>query len=985
MERHIFLLGIGSTASKIVNTVARKIQQLNIEVTCSVMDTDQRNLDKLDSVCKVSLATQDCIGDVVSRLEEEFVSNLFPCKDNKAENGFINSLSCSNGAGCWRAKGLLLWEDFISDVDRRRALFDIIDDLLKSANHSELEIYIVSSLCGGTGSSLFVPVSSYIKQYIKTATSKDIKIKGFLLGSDIFESIVSAEQFVRINANAYATLRELNAFMQNKSSATFSKIYMFERHPSITNLTSYATYIAELIKIIIGNDDIKSREDGCINDSVFATAALSKVIYPFDSIVNHTARRFLTSKAFDEILLAYAQITEKSKKYENIDLIASVDEYLKSIFAYIDNLKVSSDWEFIGNIEKSIAVKGEIFKSLKKNKKKIFETVEKCREKFNTIFVEERDGFVAGKDAFLVNVDGVRNSISLIDGVIKQNGVFDSPICAFERLCTLSSKIKNICRDSKYSHFDDLGNLQLLPDDFFVICKSKAVLKGKYATASEERLLSLMNLDKRVLGNKEEDLFAFSNDLDEILKHLSDLVVCSYLKELKKSVDELIGKYIKFFDLLCLNKKDAEVDLSLSYFRNNEFNGNIQYICASPDDKDLFYQNCQKKIDGSIYPESLFDICYKEFAEYILFKKDSSVSVMDVFSDIVKQTGKRITEMFEDETINENIFDKLFRTVETTKTERYLQKAYHFANTFIKTDNEDDFENCMTRAYSAVLVSKGENNENIQEILYHYLLDIDVFVNAVEISTEVHENELFFYREISNIALSDIIFANEENVDSGFKNYNKAIAMMQKQYSPLWNPHVYCDMHEGGKLPYISAVAQKKWIKKSVKALTYAIVSGLLLFNENDTGFPKTYCLFEKEGKNPLFFNGENIEKEDYHNLCMALQAEVELIEKLSDMYDKCVQKELMNLPTLRYGLHALENVKKAINSCTFLQKIKKCMLMVAVRAGEYSEIFVEVCKNTIFDYCNARFEDDSDEFFIIYESEKKSVNNALEMLGYGC
>ena len=80
-----------------------------------------------------------------------------------------------------------------------------------------------------------------------------------------------------------------------------------------------------------------------------------------------------------------------------------------------------------------------------------------------------------------------------------------------------------------------------------------------------------MNLDKRVLGNKEEDLFAFSNDLDEILKHLSNLVVCSYLKELKKSVDELIGKYIKFFDLLCLNKKDAEVDLSLSYFRNNEF------------------------------------------------------------------------------------------------------------------------------------------------------------------------------------------------------------------------------------------------------------------------------------------------------------------------------------------------------------------------------------------------------------------------------
>ena len=985
MERQVFLLGIGSTAGKIVNTVARKTQQLNNSVKCAVIDTNPIDLDALDSVSKVYLATQDCVGDVVMRLGDESASKFFPCKDNKAENGFINSLSCSNGAGCWRAKGLLLWEDFIADEDRRYVLFDAIDDLLKNANNDEIEMYIVSSLGGGTGSSLFVPVSSYIKQYIKTATNKDIKIKGFLLGSDIFESIVSAEQFVRINANAYATLRELNAFMQNEGSATFSKIYMFERHPSITNLTSYATYIAELIKIIIGNDDLKSREDGCINDSCFATAALSKVIYPFDSVVEYTARRLLTLKVFDEMTYYSNLIAEEFRQNKNNDGYASVEDYLKAVFDFIDNLKVSAGWGCIGNIKNDIAVKAGIFEALRKDKKKLFETAKMCKDDFNTIFVEEREYFKTGKGAFVAKVESLNSDISLINMVIKQNGVFDSPVCAFERLCALSSKIKSICRGLKYSYFDDFARIQSLPDDFFYVFKSKANLKGKYATASEERLFSLMNLDKRVLGNKEEDLFAFSNDLDEILKCLSSLVVCSYLKELKKLVDGLIGKYIKFFDLLCLNKKDAEVDLSLSYFRNNEFNGNIQYICASLDDKDLFYQNCQKKIDGSIYPEKLFDICYKEFAEYILLNNDSSVSFTNVFSDIVKQTGKRITEIFEDETINDNIFDKLFGAVETTNTERCLQKAYHFANTFIKTDNKDDLENCRTRAYSVALVSKGDNNMNCKERLSHYLLDIDIYVDAVEMSTEVKENELFFYREISNIALSDIIFAKEENVDSGFTDYNKAIAIMQEQYSPLWNPHVYWDMYKGGKLPYISAVAQEKWIKKSVKALTYAIVSGLLLFNENDTEFPNTYCLFDKKGKNPLLFNGENIEKEDYHNLCMALQVEVKLIEQWSDMYDKCVQKELLNLPTLRYGLHALENVKKAINTCPFLQEIKKCMLMMAVRLGEYSEVFVAVCKNTIFDYCNARFEEDSDEFLVIYESEKNSVNKALGMLGYGC
>ena len=985
MKRQVFLLGIGSTAGKVVNTVAQKIQQLNINVMCTVIDTNQIDLDKLDSVSKVSLVTHDYVKDVVMRLGEESASRFFPCKDNKAENGFINSLNCNGGAGCWRTKGLLLWEDFIADEDRRRVLFDNIDKLLNEANNGEIEMYVVSSLGGGTGSALFLPVSLCIKQYIRNVTSKNVKVKAFLLSSDIFESIVSAEQFVRLNANAYATLRELNAFINNEDCETFSRIYLFEKHPSLTNLTSYVSYIAEIIMIVMGNENLNAREDACINDSCFATAALSKVVYPFDSVVDYTARRLLTLKVFSEMTYSADLIVEEFRQNKNINGYASVEGYLKSVFDYIGDLKVSTGWGCIDNIKNDIALKGGVFEALRKDKKKIFETVKKCKDEFNTIFIEERDSFKIGKGEFITKVVSLNNNISLINSVIKQNGVFDSPVCALERLYALSYKIKNICRDFKYSHFDDFGEIQSLPNDFFYVSKSKTALKGKYAAASEERLLSLMNIDKRVLGSKKVDLFALSKDLDEVLKRISNLIICSYLKELKKSVDELIDKYRQFFCLLRLNRNDAEVDLSISYFRNNDFDGNIQYINASTDDKELFYQNCQEKITKSTCAERLFDICYKEFAEYILYKGENSVSIMEVFSAVVKQTGRRITEMLEDETINEKIFDKLFEAVETTKTEKCLRKAFHSANAFVKTDNEDDLENCRTRAYSAVLLAEGDNNENVKDILYHYLLDRDVYVDAVEISKEVHENELIFYREISNIDLSDIIFANEENVDSSFKDYNKAIAMMQKQYSPMWNPHVYWDMCKGGKLPYISAVTQEKWIKKSIKALTYAIVSGMLLFNENDTELPKTYCLFEKERKIPLLFNGENIEKEDYHSLCTALQVEVKLIEKWSDMYDKCVQKELISLPTLRYGLYALENVKKAINNCSFLQEIKKCMLMVAVRAGAYSEMFVEVCKNTIFNYCNARFEDDSDEFFVIYESENKSVNNALEMLGYSC
>ena len=86
-----------------------------------------------------------------------------------------------------------------------------------------VKVYIVGSLCGGTGSGVLLDVAFKVRETF----GDDADISGvFLLPSCFLRELQSLKQSQRIQANAYAALREINHFLQGHTFTT-----VFPDHP----------------------------------------------------------------------------------------------------------------------------------------------------------------------------------------------------------------------------------------------------------------------------------------------------------------------------------------------------------------------------------------------------------------------------------------------------------------------------------------------------------------------------------------------------------------------------------------------------------------------------------------------------------------------------------------------------------------------------------------------------------------------------------
>ncbi len=83
--------------------------------------------------------------------------------------------------------------------------------------------YVVGSLCGGTGSGMFLDVA----HRVRAAVRNNARVCGIFFLPDVLESEISSDlQRRRIRANAYAALKELNYFQQTQE---FKALYPSEQ------------------------------------------------------------------------------------------------------------------------------------------------------------------------------------------------------------------------------------------------------------------------------------------------------------------------------------------------------------------------------------------------------------------------------------------------------------------------------------------------------------------------------------------------------------------------------------------------------------------------------------------------------------------------------------------------------------------------------------------------------------------------------------
>jgi len=215
MNAPTLLIGLGGTGSKIVKLVSSMVtEEQRSNIAFAVFDTDINELNEIKKanpfIKTIQTSTKQTVGEYLS-IDAHSRDQWFPV------NAIINTKTLTEGAGQVRSISRLALESVIK-AGKMDPLHEAIQSLYKVEEdkvEQALRVVIVSSLAGGTGSGLILPVALYTRNYLKTHFRQSANItRGFFILPEVFFEVITGEtERNNLKANAYATLRELDAFL----------------------------------------------------------------------------------------------------------------------------------------------------------------------------------------------------------------------------------------------------------------------------------------------------------------------------------------------------------------------------------------------------------------------------------------------------------------------------------------------------------------------------------------------------------------------------------------------------------------------------------------------------------------------------------------------------------------------------------------------------------------------------------------------------
>ncbi|MCH5354104.1 MAG: hypothetical protein J1E06_11665 [Acutalibacter sp.] len=215
VEAPTLFVGVGGTGSRIVKKVAemcRPGETENINFVC--LDT---NVNDLSSVAKssahiyyVQTSNTQTVGNYLD-YDEDALKNWFP------KNAVLYDKTVSEGAGQVRAISRLALNSTIK-TGKIRPLYDAVDDLFRKSGQEmkqALRCVVVSTASGGTGSGILLPLSMFIRDYVNNKyPNTSLIVRSLVLLPETLDSVIdSTVERESQRRNAYATIKEINAFM----------------------------------------------------------------------------------------------------------------------------------------------------------------------------------------------------------------------------------------------------------------------------------------------------------------------------------------------------------------------------------------------------------------------------------------------------------------------------------------------------------------------------------------------------------------------------------------------------------------------------------------------------------------------------------------------------------------------------------------------------------------------------------------------------
>lgn len=208
--------GVGSDVIKQVAELCRGTESENISFVC--LDTNVNDLRSIKKsgkkIYSIQTSSTQTVGSYLD-YDKDALNNWFP------KNAVMYDKSVSEGAGQVRAISRLSFNAAVK-MGRLRALYDAIDELFRKDGgemKQAMRVVIVASASGGTGSGIILPLSMFIRNYMKNKYPNTcVVMRGLLLLPEVLDSVIHSEvERESQRRNAYATVKELNAFMMKGS------------------------------------------------------------------------------------------------------------------------------------------------------------------------------------------------------------------------------------------------------------------------------------------------------------------------------------------------------------------------------------------------------------------------------------------------------------------------------------------------------------------------------------------------------------------------------------------------------------------------------------------------------------------------------------------------------------------------------------------------------------------------------------------------
>lgn len=211
------IIGLGGTGSRVVEQIAERIRENggksgNDETTCIIIDADP-NEDSGDEdglrrfLTCTPLRVRDCVERYAKFRPEEWLP----------KDPALMAESMMDGANS-RAKARLSFLNFMKS-GQSAGLIDCIDRLVYENQSGAFHVEVVTSLCGNFGSGVVLQTALWIRRLFAERGITNVDFTGFFLLPDLFirnipSLLGNSRTRIYLQANAYASLRELNAAFQ---------------------------------------------------------------------------------------------------------------------------------------------------------------------------------------------------------------------------------------------------------------------------------------------------------------------------------------------------------------------------------------------------------------------------------------------------------------------------------------------------------------------------------------------------------------------------------------------------------------------------------------------------------------------------------------------------------------------------------------------------------------------------------------------------